>query len=153
MTTQAENGWVKYFIDGSRCVGSDTNVYLKKTVSWSHSRDEGILRVSLTHNGATAEIIGLGLYWQADTFVSTPDGVSCMTKRRIERYVSAHEEGKLAFLLEKPGKTILTFSPSCSPHCNQMTYGKPIVLHFNTWVALEVDAITGEISLRERTER
>lgn len=61
------NGWVKYFADGTKEEGYDYLVQAKKA-SWSKGRLDGIIAVSLTHDGTTVMVRATGTWWQEDVF-------------------------------------------------------------------------------------
>jgi hypothetical protein len=75
--------WKKYFADGTTYSATDEDVATKRS-SWSKSRNEGIIRVDLTHAGTRISVQGPGQYWQADTYeVAYPGHSHQIIKRCI----------------------------------------------------------------------
>jgi len=80
------NGWTKHYADGSTYVGEDKLVYSGKA-SWRRSAFDGIVQVSLEHEGTLLSISGPGEYWQSDDFESAFPGGSTLICRRIQRQI------------------------------------------------------------------
>lgn len=81
--------WTKYFLDGSKYEASDIAV-LRHDASWTKSRNEGIVKVELSHDKFFCSIQGLGNYWQSDDFISVASQEVILSKivtRRIQRQV------------------------------------------------------------------
>jgi len=77
--------WKKYFVDGTIYKATDEAVATQE-LSWSKSRNEGIVRVDLEHAGTRISIQGPGQYWQADTYeVTYPGHFHQIIKRCIMR--------------------------------------------------------------------
>lgn len=79
--------WLKKFADGTEVRGTDRAVYMK-AASWSKSRLDSLVEVELEHHGKTLQLVGLGTYWQSDTYESTyPGPRTSIVQRRIERRI------------------------------------------------------------------
>ena len=107
------NGWVKHFRDGTKYYGYDQDVSIKKA-SWTNSRHEGLVGVTLWHSDFMLAIDGLGEYWQSDQFtVDFAEPTPTLISRRIQKKT----EGDFAYIVKssssrfcvetiKPGTTV-----------------------------------------------
>lgn len=88
-----KSGWIKYFVDGSSCVGSD-ELISKGKASWIHSRNHGIVKVALFHDSMIVSINGLyGNWWQSDTFEAIyGNPQSKLISRRIMRQIGDNDQ-------------------------------------------------------------
>lgn len=62
-----KNGWVKYFLDGTKEEGWD-DLVKARLASWTNGRHEGIGSVEMHHDDRIITINGPGRFWQQDTF-------------------------------------------------------------------------------------
>jgi hypothetical protein len=81
--------WIKFFTDQTQIIGSDDLVQ-KGLVSWSRSRLDSMIGVTLEHNGNKLAIQGPGEYWQSDTLESVYPGPGVRERtRQIEKKIEA----------------------------------------------------------------
>lgn len=83
------NGWVKYFADGSKEIGSDRDVKLKRA-SWSRGRLSGMTGAEIFHQNKKMAILAPGTFWQSDdyqvdVFEPTPSIVTRRLQRQIQK--------------------------------------------------------------------
>jgi len=92
--------WVKYFADGTKYAGDDSD----PSTSWRRSRNEDIVAVELIHDGCLLKIEGPGEYWQSDLIeVVYPSGAPTYLERRIQKRIDAEDKFFTRYLA---GKTI-----------------------------------------------
>ena len=85
------NGWIKYFADGTKEVGYD-HLVQSKLASWSKGRLKDICFVELYHENKRIGIRGTGEFWQSDTFETQvlTNGQGQLVKRTL--YKKLHEQ-------------------------------------------------------------
>lgn len=94
-----ENGWTKFFSDGSKETGFDFHVRARKA-SWQHGRLDGLIMVGLRHNNITMCLSASeGNWWQSDSMVSRflgygKTGETEFTTRRLEYQIVESDVGK-----------------------------------------------------------
>lgn len=85
------SGWVKYFADNTREVGSDKAIDAR-LASWRNGRLNGMVGAMIAYSGFTLKITGLGVYWQSDTIEAVwPITGTSVTKRRISKLIEARD--------------------------------------------------------------
>jgi hypothetical protein len=127
--------WTKYYADGTKYVGSDEAVRLKKA-SWRNSRSVDIVQVDLVHSNKRISISGPGEYWQSDTFtVVYPDPSPTVIARRIQRKIV---QGDFA-LQVSPGNNADNCMVAVLTH-NDLTPCGLVMFqpeHFGKWLTVE----------------
>ena len=127
------NGWIKFYLDGSRCVGEDKDVYSRR-VSWRQSSNTNLVKVELHHEGNILGIEGAGQFWQSDQFESMFPAGSKIVKRRIQRLIAQED---LYYVLTDRGVYFL------APNLKTLSFGG--VMHpispndIGKWMTLEYD--------------
>ena len=76
-----ENGWIKYFSDGSKVVGLDRDVAAKKA-SWRKSRHTGMIGASIFCNDFEIKVVSGNEIWQSDLYESSFPGYNTICKKR-----------------------------------------------------------------------
>lgn len=91
--------WTKFFFDGTKYIGSDKSIALRKA-SWTKSRNDGIVSVLLEHNNKSIQIFGTGNYWQADRYVYSFSQQSSILTARCVQFQSLTDINICIFLDE-----------------------------------------------------
>lgn len=80
--------WIKYFTDGTKYIGDDSDPQR----SWRHSRSDSVRCVELRDKEFFLQINGLGEYWQSDLMeVVFPSSRSLVIARSIQRLITPND--------------------------------------------------------------
>jgi len=127
--------WIKTLATGVKIVGEDSAT-TAKLVSWSRTPNDDLLQVSLEHQGFTLEIVGLGTYWQSDTYEAAyPGPQSVLIQRRIEKKIEATNQ--VFRIIQQPKLLRAVF--------DNMIVGKAVPIQkawVGQWLILEYDLRT-----------
>lgn len=82
-------GWIKHFADGTKEVGTDEDVGMKRA-SWSRGRLTSMVGAEVIHGNVRMAILSPGEFWQSDdydvdVFEPTPSLVVRRLQKKIER--------------------------------------------------------------------
>lgn len=129
--------WQKNFADGSMIRGSDKDVS-KGLISWSRSKFQGMSGAVIEHDNHLIEIIGVGDFWQADTYeIQVLTGSKALlVNRRIQKKIAPHD---LCFYLSKrPNSLRVSFVANLV----EGKYQQVNMLWISKWFTLEYDLRT-----------
>jgi len=139
--------WTKYYADGTSYTATDDAVG-KGVASWRNSRQLGMIKAELIHDKARLEIIGLGEYWQSDTYNCVfPGSKTQLTKRRIEKLVDITD---MFYFIEQDDKGLkIVFNTQCE------NFGSKAVPQDwkGKWIVAELDIRAKKYSYYVRGDR
>lgn len=127
------NGWVKHFADGTKEIGTDRDVQMKKA-SWSHGRLTGMTAAEIIHENKKLSIMLPGDYWQSDDydvsiFTSKPE----LIVRRLQFQIF---EGLAWSFWENENELGIRRG------AYTLSYGSIV----GKWITLELDVRTGKMT-------
>lgn len=139
-----DNGWIKFFANGSRHQGLDRDID-SGLCSWSRSQLHSMIGAKLNHDGVSIEINGPGDYWQSDSLEAimrlgqTTRPMFC--SRRIQRKILDTDK---FLVVRKPTRhhLLLEISPS-NPTKNLDNVEDVLVFkkeEIGQWLIAEVEA-------------
>ena len=77
--------WIKYFADGSKEVGNDIDIELKRA-SWSRGRLTDMVSAEVLYDNKRLAILIPGKFWQSDDYeVSVFEPHPSLVVRRLQR--------------------------------------------------------------------
>ena len=131
--------WQKTFADGSILKGTDEDVD-KGLASWSKSKFENMIGASIEHNKKLIEIIGVGDFWQSDTYeVGLLSGKSELVSRKLQKKIAPYD--LQYFLAHSPNSLRVSFvSNSIYGRYHQVN-----MAWFGRWFTLEYNLITNSM--------
>lgn len=121
-------GWIKLFADGTKEIGTDTDVRAKKA-TWQGGRLHDMIGVEMYHGTKYLAILVPGTFWQSEDYeVSFLDSTPQLIVRRIQKQIEPRDT---FFITHNKDKIIL------GPE-----NGRPIPVDENDvgkWITLELD--------------
>jgi hypothetical protein len=132
--------WIKYFADGTKYVGTDQDILMKRA-SWTKSKNTGIIAVSLEYNSKLLQICGNGNYWQADMYQCS--SVQC-SPILIKRFIQFQPGIESTFYISQTDNNCWAQEYKS---INSVSVSNEMLLHLNTrqWLTLEYDIINNVI--------
>lgn len=132
------NGWIKYFIDGTKEIGSDRRVNSKKA-SWSRGRLEDVIQADLKYGRNTISIRGLGKYHQADTYVLyAQSGRQELVMRHLQRQIKK-DDHFLCLIPQPDSLTIQVYSDFPLKETDKTKIQELSLQDVGKWLTLTLD--------------
>jgi len=145
-----ESGWLKYFTDGSRETGTDTEVDARKA-SWRNGKLDGLVAVDLCMNNRLVSLkAGEGNWWQADSYIAklTPGTKTKgeLVARRVMRQLTEQDMGKFVFQTTNDNHITIEIGDKL-PLANPGEAIKLAHPHAGKWLIVEITKNQIEISI------
>lgn len=140
--------WLKKFADGTEIRGTDRAVYMK-AASWSKSRLDSMVETELSHHNKTMQLVGLGEYWQSDTYESVYPGRTSLIQRRIQRKI---EPSDTHFRIQC-GNTVFRIEFNDQRLTEGGVFRKVEKAWHGKWFVMEMNLKTGQWRYYVRSER
>jgi hypothetical protein len=120
------HGWVKYFADGTKEVGTDEDVHMKRA-SWSRGRLTSMVGAEVIHGNVRMAILSPGRFWQSDDYdVDLFESTPSLVIRRLQRQIQRGD-----ILYARANKETLVFSTEGSLVAPDTHIGKWLTLEYN----------------------
>jgi len=127
-------GWVKWFADGSKEVGTDTAVKMKQA-TWQGGRLSEMVGVELMHGEKHMGIFMPGIFWQSEDYeVAFMDSVPELKVRRIQKKI---EPGDKFFIRQSRNELTLRSNGVAMMMLEERDIGK--------WITIELDVPSGQL--------
>jgi hypothetical protein len=138
-----EPGWIKFFNDGQRELGLDSQVKAR-TASWQHGRLDGLIAVRLKRGPMLVMLkADEGDWWQSDTLMSKFSGYdkvgqTLFLASRIQRKIAQADVGKFVSRIPVNRYEVI-FELDRMPKGNQDNSVPIEKEHINKWFTVTID--------------
>lgn len=127
------HGWVKHFADGTKEIGSDRAVRLKRA-SWSRGRLNDMVGAEIIHGSKRLAILTPGEFWQSDDYdVNIFEPTPSLAIRRLQYKIQRGDSLRAEWLEDS-----LVLRPGIGFFALEKDIGR--------WMTLELNVRTGEIN-------